>query len=79
MQLLAILAVLNWIQPRLSHMPGYLKAYHRRGKAYSALAKYELAIKDFQFILEEEPDNKDVNKDLKEARTSLNDQLSKEP
>ena len=59
--------------------PGYLKAYHRRGKAYSALAKYELAIKDFQFILEEEPDNKDVNKDLKEARTSLNDQLSKEP
>ena len=27
--------------------PGYLKAYHRRGKAYYALGKCELAIKDF--------------------------------
>jgi tetratricopeptide (TPR) repeat protein len=25
----------------------YLKAYHRRGKAYFELKKYELAIKDF--------------------------------
>jgi tetratricopeptide (TPR) repeat protein len=52
--------------------PGYLKAYHRRGKAYVALNKYEMAIKDFRFILEHEPDNKEVNKDLMEARNSLN-------
>jgi Tfp pilus assembly protein PilF len=27
--------------------PGYLKAYHRRGKAYAARNEHELAIKDF--------------------------------
>jgi tetratricopeptide (TPR) repeat protein len=27
--------------------PNYLKAHHRRGKAYLATYKYELAIKDF--------------------------------
>ena len=27
--------------------PDYLKAYHRRGKAYQATNKLELAIKDF--------------------------------
>ena len=27
--------------------PQYLKAFHRRGKAYLATKKYELAIKDF--------------------------------
>jgi len=27
--------------------PKYLKAFHRRGKAYFELRKYELAIKDF--------------------------------
>jgi len=57
--------------------PGYLKAFHRRGKAYHALGKFEEAIKDFQFILEEEPENKDVNKDLKEARKNFNEKLSK--
>lgn len=45
--------------------PGYLKAYHRRGKANQALNNYQEAVDDFQFILEEQPDNKDVNKDLK--------------
>lgn len=44
--------------------PGYLKAHHRRGKALTGLDRFEEAIKDFQYILEEEPDNKDVNKDL---------------
>jgi tetratricopeptide (TPR) repeat protein len=44
--------------------PGYLKAHHRRGKAYTGLGKYEEAIRDFQYILENEPENKDVNKDL---------------
>jgi tetratricopeptide (TPR) repeat protein len=52
--------------------PGYLKAHHRRGKALSALDRFDEAIKDFQYILEEEPDNKDVNKDLQECRVKAN-------
>ncbi len=51
--------------------PNYLKAHHRRGKAYLATRKYELAIKDFQAILAREPDNKDINHDLMEAREAL--------
>lgn len=58
--------------------PGYLKAHHRRGKAYLSLNKYEEAIKDFQYILENEPENKDVNKDLQSARKSLKDQAANE-
>lgn len=57
--------------------PGYLKAFHRRGKAYAALNKHEDAIKDFQFILEEEPENKDVNKDLMTSRQKLTEQEAK--
>lgn len=52
--------------------PTYIKAYHRRGKAYQALSKLELAIKDFQFILEKEPGNKAVISDLKDCRQKLN-------
>ena len=52
--------------------PGYLKAHHRRGKALSHLDRFEEAIKDFQYILEEEPDNKDVNKDLQDCRVKAN-------
>ena len=37
--------------------PDFVKAYHRRGKAYAAMNKLEIAIKDFQFILEKEPSN----------------------
>ena len=48
-----------------------MKAIHRRGKALAALKKYDEAIKDFQYILEAEPENKDVNKDLMDARTLL--------
>jgi len=44
--------------------PDYLKAYHRRGKAWYALNKYEMAIKDFQYILEKEPENTEANKEL---------------
>ena len=58
--------------------PGYLKAHHRRGKAYLSLNKFEEAIKDFQYILENEPENKDVNKDLQTARKSLKDQTVNE-
>ena len=36
-----------------------------------------MAIKDFRFILEQEPDNKEVNKDLMEARNALNQKLEK--
>ena len=38
----------------------YVKAYHRRGKAYLALNKVEMAIRDFQYILEKEPHNKEA-------------------
>jgi tetratricopeptide (TPR) repeat protein len=55
----------------ISLKPGYLKAFHRRGKAYAGLARHEEAIKDFQYILEEEPENKDVNKDLMNSRHKL--------
>jgi len=57
--------------------PVYLKAYHRRGKAYQEMNKLELAIKDYQYILEVEPNNKDVMKDLKLSREKLNDKLEK--
>lgn len=55
--------------------PDYIKAYHRRGKAYSALNKQELAIRDFQFILEKEPSNKDAMNEIKAARKKLEDKL----
>ena len=55
----------------------YLKAYHRRGTAYTSTGKFELAIKDFQYILEKEPENKEAIKDLMSARTKLNDKLEK--
>jgi len=55
----------------------YLKAYHRRGKAYQATNKFELAIRDFQYILDKEPGNKEVNKDLEEVRKELNSKLDK--
>jgi len=51
--------------------PGYIKAYHRRGKAYASTGKYEKAIEDFQTILEKEPNNEDINKSLKDARDKL--------
>ncbi len=54
----------------------YLKAYHRRGKAYLALNKVELAIRDFQYILEKEPHNKEAMQELKTARSKLDSKLS---
>jgi tetratricopeptide (TPR) repeat protein len=53
----------------------YIKAYHRRGKAYAALNKLELAIRDFQFILEKEPNNKDAMQEVKSARKKLQEKL----
>lgn len=52
-----------------------MKAYYRRGSSYSSSNKLEMAIKDFQFILEKEPDNKFAIKDLMEARNKLNQKL----
>lgn len=49
----------------------YVKAYHRRGKAYLALNKVEMAIRDFQFILEKEPHNKEAMQEIKNARAKL--------
>lgn len=53
----------------------YIKAYHRRGKAYASLNKLELAIRDFQFILEKEPHNKEAMQEVKNARKKLEDKL----
>lgn len=49
----------------------YIKAYHRRGKAYLELKNYVEAVRDFQAIMKLEPENKEVNADLKEARKNL--------
>ena len=48
--------------------PGYLKAYHRKGKAYGCLELYEKAVENYLIILEEEPSQADVLKDLKIAK-----------
>ena len=53
----------------------YIKAYHRRGKAYAGMNKMELAIRDFQYILEKEPGNKEAMGELKLARQKLGDKL----
>ncbi len=53
----------------------YVKAYHRRGKAYLSLNKVEMAIRDFQYILEKEPSNKEAMSELKNARKKLDDKL----
>ncbi len=57
--------------------PEYLKAYHRRGTAYYSTNKFDLAIRDYQFILEKEPENKEAIKDLMQARKKLNEKLEK--
>lgn len=57
--------------------PDYLKAYHRRGTAYSSTSKFDMAIRDFQYILEKEPENKEAIKDLMATRAKLNDKLEK--
>ena len=51
--------------------PNYIKAFHRRGKAYMELKNYVEAVKDFQTIMSKEPQNNEVNADLKEARKFL--------
>ena len=48
--------------------PGYLKAYHRKGKAYGCLELYEKAVENYLVILEEEPSQADVLKDLEIAK-----------
>ena len=40
--------------------PDYIKAYHRRGKANMGRGEFLLALKDFQYIMSKEPDNKEV-------------------
>jgi tetratricopeptide (TPR) repeat protein len=46
----------------------FIKANHRRGKAYQALKKWDLAIKDYQLILERNPEDVDINKSMQECR-----------
>lgn len=52
----------------------YLKAFHRRGKAYFALKEYEKAYLDFKYIVEKEPENSEVNGELRECRKHLSEQ-----
>ena len=54
----------------------YVKAYHRRGKAYMAMNKVEMAIRDFQYILEKEPHNKEAMQEIKNARKKLDEKLT---
>lgn len=56
----------------------YIKAYHRKGKAYQGLSTVcltaennEMAYKSFKEALVLEPDNKEINGELKELRESL--------
>lgn len=53
--------------------PDYIKAYHRRGKAYLGMKQYDKAISDFQYILERDPHNKEINRDLLNARVDHNE------
>ncbi|KAL4473939.1 hypothetical protein ABPG72_000301 [Tetrahymena utriculariae] len=54
--------------------PNYLKAYHRRGKARFAQDKVYEAYSDFKLIMEKDPENKEVNGDLKECQDLLKKQ-----
>ncbi|EGR34072.1 tpr domain conserved [Ichthyophthirius multifiliis] len=54
--------------------PEYTKAYHRRGKAKFAQDKILEAYQDFKFIMQKEPDNQEVNGDLKECQEILKKQ-----
>eukprot|EP00828_Plagiopyla_frontata_P025050 TRINITY_DN3199_c0_g1_i1.p1 TRINITY_DN3199_c0_g1~~TRINITY_DN3199_c0_g1_i1.p1 ORF type:complete len:374 (-),score=114.00 TRINITY_DN3199_c0_g1_i1:23-1144(-) len=62
----------------LKYDPGYLKAYFRRGKAFMEQKRYSKAIEDFQYIMEKEPQNSEVNAELKEARSQLSKQSEQE-
>ena len=54
----------KWIEARnlcdkvIEEKPGNAKAYFRRGEALIALSEHELARRDFQKVLEMDPDNK---------------------
>ena len=45
--------------------PKYVKAHHRKGKAYQGLKNHEMAYKAFKEALKLEPDNKEINGELK--------------
>ncbi|KAM3143964.1 hypothetical protein pb186bvf_004015 [Paramecium bursaria] len=51
----------------------YIKAYHRRGKAYFALQNFTNAYLDFKYIIEKEPETSEVNGELRECRKHLTD------
>ena len=42
----------------------FIKAYYRRGKAYESCKRYEEAIKDYEYILEREPKNNKIKREL---------------
>ncbi|CAD8111816.1 unnamed protein product [Paramecium sonneborni] len=66
--------VINDCDYAIALQADYTKAYHRRGKAYFALKQYDKAYLDFKYILQVEPDNNEVNGELRECRKFLTEQ-----
>ncbi|CAD8122438.1 unnamed protein product [Paramecium sonneborni] len=66
--------VINDCDYAIALQSDYTKAYHRRGKAYFALKQYDKAYLDFKYILQVEPDNNEVNGELRECRKFLTEQ-----
>lgn len=48
--------------------PNYSKAYQRRSQSYTKLEKFEEALYDMNKVKELEPDNRDINKQIKDLQ-----------
>lgn len=60
----------------LSLNPRYMKALHRKGKAFHELRRYEEAVNNFQMALQESPGNTQINGDLMASRRKLRSEVS---
>ena len=58
--------------------PSSIKAYYRRGQAYSYMKQYSEAIKDFELIQQCEPSNKEAQNALNIAKEDLKMKQTKE-
>ena len=63
-----MMEALKDINKSISLNESYIKAYMRRGNIYMALKMYEEAKYDFQKVKDSEPNNKDANKLLEDAK-----------
>lgn len=52
-------------------VPSYLKAFTRRATCYMQLEQYEEAIRDYQRALDLDPENSDLERNLREAKLEL--------